>query len=1160
MLAYSFALTQTLWESIPETAVSPASPRQLVPRKYQTFALDTSALKTLLWQAPQEQEVSVGASTHIIELPTPEGDRVAFRFVQYNMMEAPLAEAYPHIRTFYGLSLERHPRRLRMDWTERGFHASFYTEGGKVFIDPYCFGNKSHYLVYYKKDYPAPAFECHFDDRAENYHAAESGEAKAGDCVFRSYRLAMATTGEYSNYHGGFNSSQSGLVLSAVTTAVNRVNQVYEFDFTIRLILIGNTANVFYYNGTTDPYTNNNGNTMLDENQSTIDAIIGTSNYDIGHVFSTGGGGVASLQSPCNSTRKAQGVTGLSAPIGDAFYIDYVAHEMGHQFGANHTQNNNCERNGPTAMEPGSASTIMGYAGVCPPNVQNSSDDYFHGVSIQEVANFVASGNGNSCDTPISFTNNAPTVNAGADYTIPVSTPFVLTANAIDLDGHTITYCWEQYDNETGPVMPPASSNSVGPMFRTFDPTASSARYFPRLSDLVNNTSPTWEVLPSVGRNMEFRITVRDLAGAAGCTGEDFMNITTSNVAGPFRVTAPNTSGVVWTIGQLAQVTWDVANSNLAPVSCANVDILLSYDGGFTYPTTLASGVSNSGSAFVTVPAGTSTTARVMVKGAGNVFFDISNANFTIQSAAAPDYSLGATPGSQSVCSPANAVFTINTTSVNGYASGITLSITNPPSGSSVGFSTNPVTPGSNSTLTFSNIGSVSPGTYNITVQGVSAAGNKSISVQLIVKGVNAGVSLNSPAASATDISIAPQLSWATMANTSLYEVELADNASFSPALLSTSTATTNYQLTSELSPLATYYWRVRSNNECGNGAWSTTRSFQTVPCLTYSSTNVPVSISASGTPTITSTLTVGESGSITDVNVVNLTGTHTYIQDLIIDIQSPSGTYINLLDQICTFQDNFNINFSDQAASNNYPCPPTGGGTYIPTGTLAGLNGQAMAGTWTLRIMDTYPEDGGQLQSWGIRVCPSGYSAPLPVSWLYVEASPGEDFIRLRWATGSENNNAGFDIERRAANETQFTNIGWSPALGKDGLGANYEWLDTGVKPGVRYYYRIKQVDWDGQGNYSIIKTAMLEALGKEICQIGWSLGLDAIYLECMADNGEYLPLSYSVFNAQGQKMTSGAGQGARYPVATGNWPAGVYWVIVQTNETVKTAKIVRP
>src|SRR5690606_24225438 len=274
--------------------------------------------------------------------------------------------------------------------------------------------------------------------------------------------------------------------------------------------------------------------------------VIGSANYDIGHVFSVGSGGCAGLSVLCNNSNKARGATGLNPPTGDPFYIDYVAHELGHQFGGNHTQNQTCNRVASAAYEPGSASTIMGYAGICPPNVQNNSDDYFHAISMLEMHNEITS---NNCHQTLSFNNDPPDAGNTPNYTIPISTPFVLTGNGSDPNGDPITYCWEQYDLESTSTEPPAANDTDGPMFRTFDPTTSPSRYFPRLQDLVNNVSPQFEVLPSVTRTLNFRLTVRDYHNIGGCSDHDDVAVSVTSVAGPFQVTSQNTA-TTWTEAQ----------------------------------------------------------------------------------------------------------------------------------------------------------------------------------------------------------------------------------------------------------------------------------------------------------------------------------------------------------------------------------------------------------------------------------------------------------------------------------------------------------------------------------------------------------------------------------------------------------------------------------
>ena len=523
------------WSVMDPLQIEVVAKRDILPDKYITYQVEPNIINQILSTAPDELTHSFQESNTLLTVGLADGTTDLFRMVRYRMMESELSAEFPEMKTYKGISTTNPYRTIRADWTQNGFRAVIRDLSGKTYIDPFQRKDINHCIVYYKKDITSK------DEWTCGVESVNSGvttpNQRVGDCTFRSYRLAQAANGEYSNFFGATSVADVGIVMSEVVTAINRVNEVYEADVSVRLILVANTDTLFFYNPSTDPYTNGNGSTMLGQNQTTCDNRIGSSNYDIGHVFSTGGGGVAYLQAVCNNNLKAGGVTGQPTPEGDPFYIDYVAHEMGHQFGGNHTQNNNCNRNGATAMEPGSASTIMGYAGICAPNVQNNSDDYFHGVNLQEIANHVIATN---CDVVVSTANDPPVVANLLNYTIPISTPFVLTASATDPDNDPLTYCWEQWDQEVG-TMPPASTNTVGPMFRSLLPTTSPSRYFYNLTDLTNNVNPTWEELPSVGRTMEFKVVVRDFYNSMyGCTDEDNTIITTTATSGPFTVTSQN--------------------------------------------------------------------------------------------------------------------------------------------------------------------------------------------------------------------------------------------------------------------------------------------------------------------------------------------------------------------------------------------------------------------------------------------------------------------------------------------------------------------------------------------------------------------------------------------------------------------------------------------
>ncbi len=961
-LAPDLLLAQ-FWTEVDPSDIPAMGKRDIEPQYCMTYMMDHETMKHKLWSAPHEYAQMAGNSPVVITVGLANGTADLFRIVQYEMMEAYLAARYTGIKTFRGISISNPYRTIRIDWTLNGFRAVVRDLDGLTYIDPYQRNDLSHRIVYRKNDFHRDiVWTCGVEeaDFGRPFHQPRS----VGDCEFRSYRLAVATTGEYSNYFGAFSSSQSGLVLSQVVTAVNRVNDVYEADFSTRLLLIANTDDVFYYSPGGDPYSGSACN-HLGQNQTTMTNVIGSANYDIGHVFSVGSGGCAGLGVICSSSNKARGATGLNPPTGDPFYIDYVAHELGHQFGANHTQNNNCNRNNPTALEPGSASTIMGYAGICSPNVQNNSDPYMHGISLVEIANVIGS---TTCEAIISTSNSGPSVSNVPNYTIPISTPFVLTAIATDPEGNPMTYCWEQWDHEVG-TMPPQPTNTLGPMFRSLLPSSSPSRYFPNLAAIIAGQTPTWEVLPSVGRTMEFRVTVRDLYdGTFGCTGEDNVIITTTATSGPFTVTSQNTT-TVWLEGEDRTITWNVANTTASPVNCSHVDIKLSYDGGYTYPVTLSANETNDGSATVSIPPGTTTQGRIMVIASNNVFFDINNAHITINPGL-PNFTMALEPAVLVECNQGSVMTTVEVGQFMGFTDPVTLSILNLPPGANAQFVPQVVIPGSTSTLTISNLSGLF-GTYIPVVRGTSTTGPKDVnfSITLLAPPADAPI-LVSPANNMTDEVITPLLDWQSVAGITQYEYQVAYNNTFTSIALSGIALTDQYQVSSPLATGQQFYWRTRAINSCSGGEWSTVYSFTTGSCFALQSSDVPVTIPSSGTPTVYSDFPIGIDMSISDVNVIKLTGTHTWVDDLRFTLIAPDNSERIIWDRPCGNHDNFNINLDDEAANSNWPCPPTDGLTYKPDNSLSFFDGKNTSGLWRLKIQDLVNQDGGILNSWGLKVC----------------------------------------------------------------------------------------------------------------------------------------------------------------------------------------------
>lgn len=382
---------QNIWHDVAETTVPLIGERRIVPRLYRTVKFDLNELQPLLAAAPLRFSPQAIGNTLTIELPTPDGRTSRFLLTESPTMHPDLQAKHPDIRCYTGWGIEEPSAQLKCDLTLHGFHAQVLrSKNGDWFIDPYSFGDREHYTVYFKKDYPRPAgknWSCEVDDKMGKKEENDPAAEFQGDCKMRSYSLALACTGEYAAFHGGTVPAAE----SAMNTSLNRVNGVFELDFAVTMSLVANNDTLVFLDAATDPYTNNNGGAMLAQNQTTCDNRIGSANYDIGHVFSTGGGGVANLACVCVAGSKARGVTGSSSPVGDAFDIDYVAHEIGHQYACSHTFNGthgSCNGNRvlSSAYEPGSGSTIMAYAGICDDqDVQPHSDAYFHARSLQQA-------------------------------------------------------------------------------------------------------------------------------------------------------------------------------------------------------------------------------------------------------------------------------------------------------------------------------------------------------------------------------------------------------------------------------------------------------------------------------------------------------------------------------------------------------------------------------------------------------------------------------------------------------------------------------------------------------------------------------------------------------------------------------------------------------
>ncbi len=635
----SFSVAQSgkaLWKATAKRSEAVTFANKQTILSPRLFELDVTQLKQELINVPQ-RFVPNSNSNVVVKFPNTSGQMEQFRVQESSNMDSQLAAHYPEIKSYIGQGIDNPTSTIYFSLSPLGLQTMVIrADQSAEFIEPYT-TDLSSYAVYKKSDKTANLnrFECKVI--SDNIDAVTTSAARpnADDAILRTFRLAMSCTGEYTAYFGG----TKALALAAINNTMTRVNGVFEKDFGVRMSLIANTDLVIYTSASTDPYSAASGmsnwNSQL---QSTLTSVIGEANYDVGHLFgaSGGGGNAGCIGCVCTNGSKGSGITSPAdnIPQGDNFDIDYVAHELGHQFGANHTFTQSNEGTG-VQMEPGSGSTIMGYAGITALDVQPHSDAYFHAVSIQQVTNNIKT---KTCQTNTATGNAVPTANAGLDYTVPKSTPFMLTGTSTDANGDALTYNWEQMDSQSNATVPSATKTS-GVNFRSYNSSTSSTRYFPRMASVLTGatttagTELTVEALPSVARTLNFRMTVRDNRAGGPANNSDDMIVTVNATAGPFSVTSPNTA-VSYVGGSSQTITWAVAGTTANGVNCANVDILISTNGGTSWSTLLAA-TPNDGTQAVTIPNTAGATNRIMVKGSNHIFFDVSNTNFTITAGSA---------------------------------------------------------------------------------------------------------------------------------------------------------------------------------------------------------------------------------------------------------------------------------------------------------------------------------------------------------------------------------------------------------------------------------------------------------------------------------------------------------------------------------------------
>lgn len=676
VLSSCAAHADAFWKRVTATGV-PSSIQSGSAARYEVYTTNETVLRSFLFSL-----AAAPGDERIFTIPMPDGTLRDFRVWYTPMMPDELAARYPELKTFTGIATDNPQVTAKIDFTVYGFHAMVFSEQGISFTDPADDTHSGYYIAHYKKDEirqdvqedsrcstvntAPPAMQQSVDTDAKGYRVGNGHQ-------LRTYSFALSCSNQYATAATGISSPTIAQVLSKMTTTMNRVNGVYERELSVTMVFVAKedtliwTSAVSPENGP-DPFAaiNSNANSCLAMNQTVCTDRIGISNFDLGHVFTTGAGGLSQIGVVCNPVAKAQSVTGRANPTGDGFDIDYVAHEIGHQFGGNHTFNNgldgscdNGNRYGPSAYEPGSGSTIMAYAGICSPDdLQKNSDDYFHAVSLNEI-NYYITTFAEGCATKTATGNKLVYIPPFTkSYAVPYKTPFELTApTATDsVSSSLVTYCWEQYNlsgvADAGQRL--VNVQTTGPVFRSYEPTKSPTRVFPRdsmmlagiLSD-AGKDDAQGEKIPDAARYLTFKLTMRNIFNSKGAIliPDDTIHLDVINTGEGFAVTSQDDSTAVYVGSSTHTITWKMAGTNTAPINASSVDIYMSEDGGYTWPYYIGN-FPNTGSASVPIanPATATNKARIKVKGNNNVFFNVNKYNFSLTHSDGTDTAIAISP------------------------------------------------------------------------------------------------------------------------------------------------------------------------------------------------------------------------------------------------------------------------------------------------------------------------------------------------------------------------------------------------------------------------------------------------------------------------------------------------------------------------------------
>lgn len=959
-----------------------------------TTTVDLKKLRNELRKAPPEFQGLKSNTT--IRLPLPNGE-----YADFTVYNSPLQTSHPELG---GYKIHGPWGGGRMSTSDAGISVVARGPNGYFIIDRIQ-EQPGQYRVSDYGDFMAMlgesqgALSCGFDeanlpdysnleidpdmiDLGEVAGATEGLKAGNEARELRVYDLIVTCTGEFARENGGTVASVS----AAFNEAANTINGIFENELGIRMNLIILDTLIFL-DPALDPFNDaTTGGALLGQVLPAFEmAGVSEDMYDLGHILTsrcTDVGGVVSGRA-CTGG-KTRGVTCVSGGnvVGAALRI--MAHEVAHQFAVGHSWNtcpgSEGQRASDSAFEPGSGTTIMSYAGACREENIGGEQSYYHVGSLEQFLTYSRVTGAADCATQIMTDNFTPEVSFDYvdDFYIPINTPFRLEGTATDVNNDDLTFIWEQYD--LGPASPTRDPRGNAPLFRSFFPTEDgNVRYFPELTDIVDHVEDRTETLPAYSRDLTFRLTARDNNPEAGGVDWEEIHFFSDEGAGPFEVNDP--ADAEWFVGDYREVTWDVANTDQAPVNCKRVNIVLSTDGGETFDVVLVENVANNGSAFVTIPAeALSTEALIMVEAADNVFLNVNRTNFQVLPAVVPSFTLEPSTRFDEVCLPDVVQIDLNSGSILDFAAPISLSIEDGdvPAGALVTFSSANLTPGETATMTVDLSDVRFGGTLELTI--IAAAEGLDTARRTVILDVTdndySDLATVSPAEGTGGIILATTFDWTDAVNADTYEIEIGTSVTFTEAtIFERAGGLTNSEYLPEefFASNTLYFWRIRPTNICGPGEWSAPNSFRTInsECNPFAFDGAAVGLPGSG-PAFTreAEIFIEQEGAISDLNIPNVNVQYNFSSAVTLTLVSPAGTRVVLYEENCFSTNKIDLGFDDDAPI-AVTCPPDDRRVFQPVGNLSDFNGESTLGTWKLEVkVSETGGSAGSIQGWRVEFC----------------------------------------------------------------------------------------------------------------------------------------------------------------------------------------------